>query len=82
MAQRELAHRALGVDDVALDRRARRVRAVHGLGEEARVVLLGAVVVGAGLEDDLAHGVALAPAGGQHVHRAHDVVLGEPAAGW
>ncbi len=82
VAQGELAHGALGVDDVALDRRARRVRAVHGLGEEGRVVLLGPVVQGAGLEDDLADGVALSPARGQHVHRADDVVLvGQPRAG-
>ena len=82
VAQRELAHGALGVDDVALDRRARRVRAVHRLGEERGIVLLGAVVVRAGLEDDLAHRVALAPARRQHVHRADDVVLvGQARAG-
>ena len=82
VAHGELAHGALGVDDVALDRRAGGVRAVHGLGEEGRVVLLGAVVVGAGLEDDLADGVALSPARGEHVHRAHHVVLvGQPRAG-
>ena len=47
---------ALGLDDVALDRRARRVRPRHLLGEVRRVVLLAAVVVRGGLEDDLAHG--------------------------
>ena len=43
VAGREVVHGALGLDDVALDRRARRVRAVHRLGEVGGVVLLGAV---------------------------------------
>jgi hypothetical protein len=78
----ELAHGRLGIDDVALDQRARRVRARHLLGEEGRVVLLDPVVVRAGLEDELAHGVALSPARREHVGRAHDVVLvGQARAG-
>jgi len=37
----------LGLDDVALDRRARRVRAAHRLVEEGRVVLLASRSSGA-----------------------------------
>ena len=73
---------ALGLDDVALDRRARRVRPRHLLGEVRRVVLLAAVVVRRGLEDDLAHGRVRPAAGGEDVHRPDDVVLvGLAAAG-
>ena len=42
----EVGDGRLGLDDVALDPRPRRVRAPHRLGEEGGVVLLGAVVVG------------------------------------
>jgi hypothetical protein len=65
----------LGLADVALDRSARRVRAAHLLGEEGRVILLGAVVAGAGLEHQLAHGRGRPARRGEHVHRADDVVL-------
>jgi hypothetical protein len=72
---REVGDEVLGLDDVALDPRARRVRALHVLAEERRVVLLGAVVVGARLEHEPAHGRVLAAARGEDVHRADDVVL-------
>ena len=54
VARGELLDGVLGLDDVGLDPGARRVRALHVLGEEARVVALAAVVVRGGLEDDLA----------------------------
>ena len=55
VAPRELAHGALGLDDVALDRRARRVRAVASSSvKNAGSSCSAAVVVRAGLEDDLA----------------------------
>ena len=75
VAVRERPHGALGLDDVALDRRPRRMRPAHRLGEEGRVVALAAVVVGRRLEDHLAHGRAGPAAGGQDVHRPDHVVL-------
>ena len=75
VALRELAHRLLGLHDVALEPGAWRVRAPHLLREEGGVVLLGAVVVGGALEDELAHRRVGAGARGQDVHRADDVVL-------
>ena len=71
----EVADLALGLDDVALDRRARRIGTGHVLGEERGIVLLGAVEAGAGVEDQLAHGRDGTRAGGEDVHRADDVVL-------
>ena len=72
---RELGHGGLGLKDVALDRRARRVRSAHLLGEEGRVVLLGAVEVRRRLEDELAHARVRPAAGGEDVHRPDHVVL-------
>ena len=65
----------LGLDDVGLQARARRVRALHRLREERRVVALAAVVVRGGLEDDLAHGRVRPAAGGEDVHRPDHVDL-------
>ena len=70
----------LGLDDVALDHARRRVGPAHALGEEGRVVLLGAVVVGRALEDELAHRRVGAGAGGEDVHRPDDVVLARRGA--
>jgi hypothetical protein len=75
VAPGEIAHRGLGLDDVALDLGSRRVRARHVLGEEGRIVLLGAVVVGRRLEDELAHGRVRPAAGGEDVHRPDHVAL-------
>jgi hypothetical protein len=71
----EIGDRGFCLDDVALDRRARDVRAPHGLVEEGRVVLLGAVEVRRGLEHELAHRALRAAASRQDVHRPDDVVL-------
>ena len=71
----EAAHGGLGLDDVRLHPRARRVRALHRLGEEGGVVALAAVVVRGGLEDDLAHRRVRPAAGGEDVHRPDDVDL-------
>ena len=71
----EVAHGALGLDDVALEHRRRRVRPAHLLGEERRVVLLAAVPVGAGLEDHLADGRSRPAARREDVQGADDVVL-------
>ena len=76
----EVADGALDLDDVLLDRRARRVRPLHLLGEVRRVVLLAAVPVRRGLEHDLAHRGLRAAAGGEEVHRPDDVVLVRDAA--
>ena len=54
VARGEALDGVVGLDDVGLQSRVRLVRAEHLLGEEARVVALAAVVVGAGLEHDLA----------------------------
>ena len=78
IAVAEVLDGRLGLDDVLLQARARRVRAAHRLGEERGVVLLDAVVVRAGLEDELADACAC----GEHVHGPDDVVLvGEPRRG-
>ena len=75
VALREAADRVLGLHDVRLQARARRVRALHRLGEEGRVVALAAVVVRGGLEDDLAHGRVRPAAGREDVHRPDHVDL-------
>jgi hypothetical protein len=77
----EVADRGLGLHDVALQRRARGVRAQHVLREVRGVVLFAAVVVGAGLEDDLLDAAVGAAARRQEVHRADDVVLVRAALG-
>jgi hypothetical protein len=75
-------HRALGLDDVLLDGRPRRVRPVHVLGEIGRVVLLAAVPMRRRLEHHLAHRRLRAAAGGQDVHRPdHVVLVREPGRG-
>ena len=56
VALRERGDGLLGLDDVALELGPRRVRALHALGEERRVVLLAAVVVCGRLEDELRTG--------------------------
>ena len=71
----EVVHRRLGLHDVPLDPAARRVRAPHRLVEESRVVLVAAVEVGRGLEDDLSHRGVRPRAGREDVHRPHHVVL-------
>ena len=81
VALREAADGVLGLDDVRLQPRARRVRALHRLGEEGRVVALAAVVVRGGLEDDLAHGRVRPAAGREDVHRPDHVDLVRVARG-
>ena len=71
----ELRDRRLRLPDVALQRRAGRMRAAHLLGEEGRVVAVRSVVERAGLEDELPHRRILARAGGEDVHRPDHVVL-------
>jgi hypothetical protein len=66
---------ALGLHDVALDRRARRVRAAHRLGEVGRVVALAAVVVAEDLKTSLRTGEVRPAARGQDVQRADHVAL-------
>ena len=53
----------------------RRMRALHVLREEGRVVALAAVEVRGGLEDHLAHRRVRPAARGEDVHRPDDVVL-------
>ena len=81
VAARERLDGALCLDDVLLDRRARRVRPAHLLGEVRGVVALAAVVVGRGLEHDLADRGVRPAAGREHVHRPDHVVLVRGARG-
>src|SRR3954451_8168657 len=68
----EVGDGALGLDDVLLEQRPRRVRATHLRGEERRVVLLAAVQVRGGLEDERPHPRVRRRAAGEDVHRPYD----------
>ena len=76
------AYRPLGLHDVLLERRPRRVGAIHVLREEGRIVALAAVEVRGRLEHHLAHRRVRPAAGGQDVHRPdHVVLVGDPLRG-